>query len=180
MRFLYSGCVLNTGKDCFQRWVKKCTVSCSHTNRSVWQTWFSEVLPSVPARGGHLHRKISPFPSVSRVANTHPDLLLFFSYLVPSFAACVFLPIPSPCVFVLFNSGISSKEINLFLFYLSVLLFLSHPFLHVFSLNLSLSYTFLHNDAATLCPSYPPFPLRTLLSSFSFPPSLLCSHSPRS
>ena len=76
--FQYSGCVLNTGKGCFQRWVKKCTLSCSHTNRYVWQTWFSEVSPSVPARGGHLHCKISPFPSVSRDANTHPDLLLFF------------------------------------------------------------------------------------------------------
>lgn len=111
-------------------------------------------------------------------------LTFSFSFISRSFFCCLcfffFLPIPSPCVFVLFVSGIPSKEMNLFLFYLSVLLFLSHPFLCAFSLNLSLSYTFLHNDAATLCPSYPPFPLRTLLSSFSFPPSLLCSHSPRS
>ena len=88
-RFQYSESILSTGKDCFLRRAKQCSLSSNQTDRCVWQSWFSEVLPSVPARGRHLYWKISPFPSVPPDANTHPDLL-FFSFLFSPLPACAF------------------------------------------------------------------------------------------
>lgn len=167
-RFQYSGSILNTGKDCFQRRAKQCTLSCSQTDRCVWQTWFSEVLPSVPARGRHLYYKISLFFSVSRDANTYPDLL-FFSYLSLFSPLLVFFCWPN--VFVSFFQGFSAKK-WIYSAFISLSCFFFHiPLLHVFLLTLFLCYTFLHNATSLWPPPYHPLPPNSLSSSLSHPPS---------
>lgn len=159
-RFQYSGGMLNTGKNCFQSRVKKCTLSCSRTDRCVWQTWFSEVLPSVPARGIRLYCTISPFRSVSC---KHAPFIPFFSYLFS-----VFL---SPSVFVSSFQGFGLKK-WIHPPFISPSCFFFHIPFYRFSLTLFLCRTFLHDDATTL-PLYLLCPLLTL----SFPSHFL-SHSP--
>lgn len=177
LRVQYSGSILNIGKDCFQRRAKQCTLSCSQTDRCVWQTWFSEVLPSVPARGRHLYCKISHFPSVSWDANTHPDLP-FFSYLFSSFPAYVFLLVHSPSVFVSFFQSFSPKKL-IYSPFISLSCFFFHiPFLHMFfSLLSSATPFYIMPPLSALLP--PTFPLLTL-SFLSHLPSLPHSCSPRS
>lgn len=146
-RFQYSGGTLNTGKNCFQSRVKKCTLSCSHTDRCVWQTWFSEVLPCVPARRIHLYWKLSPFLLF------HANAAAFIHFF-PFF----FLLLYPLSVFVSFFSGAQCDKMNLASLCLSVLLFSFISLYYRFPLPLSSSATPLYIMMPPPSALLPPLP----------------------